>query len=172
MPLICCLVCCWIMPASASEPPDGISTVVSARRVVIDGMVRFCVEPGTCSVIALSDERSETSVITLRLMRPSLSTTGVKTRLTPNFLKSICAWQTGGDFVVSHDRPLGIGNSPPATNDAVSPEMAVKFGSASVWITPARSIARNVAETPWFEPVTAELDNAWPVAENGFDVLK
>ena len=34
------------MPASASEPPDGISTVVSARRARIDGMVSLCSEPG------------------------------------------------------------------------------------------------------------------------------
>src|SRR5215831_20544581 len=113
------------MPASASEPPDGISTVVSARRVVIEGMVRVWVEPGTAKVKELSVVRSDTSVITLRLMRPSDSTTGVNTRLTPNFLKSTCAWQTGGDFVVSHDIPLGIGNSPPATKLAVSPEIAV-----------------------------------------------
>src|SRR5690242_6004600 len=108
------------MPAKASEPPDGISTTVSARRVTIDGTVSACVEPGTCRVTALSDDKSETSVITLRLMRPSDSTMGVKTRLTPNFLKSICDWQTGGERVVSHDRPFGIGNSPPAMNVAVS----------------------------------------------------
>ena len=103
------------MPAKASDPPDGISTVVSARRVLIEGTVSDWVEPGTAKVKAFSVDRSETSVITLRLMRPSDSTTGVKTRLTPNFLKSICGWQTGGDLVVSHDSPLGIGNSPPAT---------------------------------------------------------
>ncbi len=34
-----CLVCCWIRPAIAIEPPEGISSVVSARRVLIDGIV-------------------------------------------------------------------------------------------------------------------------------------
>ena len=135
------------MPAIASEPPDGISTVVSARRVRIDGMVTVWVEPGIAIVIAFSCDRSETSVITLRLMRPSDSTTGVKFRLTPNFLNSICGWQIGGDLVVSQDSPLGIGNSPPARKVAVSPEIAVRFGSASVRMTPARSIARSVAVT-------------------------
>ena len=43
MPLSCCLVCSWIMPAIASVPPEGISTVVSARRVLIDGMVSVVV---------------------------------------------------------------------------------------------------------------------------------
>ena len=106
--------------------------------------------------------------MTLRLMRPSDRTIGVNTRLTPNFLKSTCAWQTGGDLVVSHDRPLGIGNSPPATKLAVSPEIAVKFGSASVRSTPARSIARSVAVMPCNWPAIEELLSVWPVAENGF----
>src|SRR4051812_36324242 len=132
------------MPAMASAPPEGISTVVSARRTRIDGTVKLDVDPVDCRVKALSVERSDTSVMTLRLMRPSLSTTGVNVRLTPNFLKSMVGWQTGGDFDVSHDRPAGIGNSPPARNEAVSPEIAVRFGSASVRMTPARSIARNV----------------------------
>src|SRR6185295_16804906 len=110
-------------------------------------------EPVTCRVMAFSVDRSETSVMTFRLMRPSASTTGVNTRLTPNFLKVICGWQSGGERVVSHDRPFGIGNSPPATKVAVSPEIAVKFGSASVRMTPARSIARIVAETLGIEPV-------------------
>ena len=109
----------------ASEPPDGISTVVSARRTRIDGMVTFWVAPGTVSDSALSFDRSETSVITLRLMRPPESTTGVKFMLTPNFLKSIDAWQSGGDLVVSQLKPAGIGNSPPARNVALSPEMEV-----------------------------------------------
>ena len=80
------------MPAMASEPPEGISTVVSARRVRIDGTVTG-LPPGTGMLSELLFDRSDTSVITLRLMRPSLSTTGVKSRLTPNFLKSIEGWQ-------------------------------------------------------------------------------
>jgi len=39
-PLMACLVCSWIMPAIAIEPPEGISSVVSARRVLIEGMVQ------------------------------------------------------------------------------------------------------------------------------------
>src|SRR4029079_19622305 len=105
-------------------------------------------------------------------MRPSDSTTGVNTRLTPNFLNEICDWQTGGDFVVSHESPLGIGNSPPAMNVAVSPEIAVRVGWARVRITPARSIARSVAVTFWNAPVMAELVSACPLWENGFVVLK
>ena len=65
-------------------------------------------------------------------MRPSDSTTGVNFRLTPNFLKSISGWQIGGDFVVSQDRPFGIGNSPPARKVADSPEIAVSVGWAKV----------------------------------------
>src|SRR5689334_25056051 len=120
------------MPAMAIAPPDGISSTVSARRVRIDGTVSDCEEPGVARVMALSVDRSETSVMTFRLMRPSVRTTGVKFRLTPNFLYSICGWQTGGERVVSQLSPDGIGNSPPAMKVAVSPEMAVMFGSASV----------------------------------------
>ena len=47
-------------------------------------------------VSALAAEMSDTSVMTFRLMRPSLSTTGVKLRLTPNFLNSIEGWQVVG----------------------------------------------------------------------------
>ena len=53
--------------------------------------------PGTDSGSALSLDRSETSVITFRLMRPSDITNGVKFMLTPKFLNSIEAWQSGGD---------------------------------------------------------------------------
>jgi hypothetical protein len=42
----------------------------------------------------LSFEISETSVITRRLIRPSVSTTGVKLREMPNFLKLIWVVQT------------------------------------------------------------------------------
>src|ERR1700758_1427312 len=89
-PFIACLVWSLIMPAMASAPPEGISTVVSVRRTWIDGMVTG---GGPDRVNVFSLERSETSVITLRLMRPSESTTGVKLRLTPNFLKSMPYWQ-------------------------------------------------------------------------------
>src|ERR1700684_4662834 len=90
-----CLVSSWIMPAMASVPPDGISTVVSARRVRIDGMVADALVPGSTTVIEFWVDRSDTSVITLRLMRPSASTTGVKFRPTPNFLKVVGGWQGG-----------------------------------------------------------------------------
>src|SRR5207302_7870007 len=138
------------------------------RRTRIDGMVTFA--PGTDSASALSLDRSETSVMTLRLMRPSDITTGVKLMLTPNFLKSTCAWQTGGDFVVSQLKPAGIGNSPPARNVALSPEIALSVGSASVRITPARSIALRVAVTLWNWPVKLLADKAWPNAVNGLAV--
>ena len=133
----------------ASEPPEGISTVVSARRVLIDGMVcvvRSVALTDCVSVSALSLDSSDTSVSTLRLILPSDMTTGVKFRPTPNFLNWIWVWQFR--VVGSQVKPEGIGNSPPARKFAVSPEIAVRFGSANVRITPARSIARSVAVTP------------------------
>src|SRR3954466_13045644 len=95
------------------------------------------------SVNELSVDSSDTSLITRRLMRPSLSTKGVKFSEMPNFLKLIWVvqtWVTG-----SQEYPAGTGNSPPAMKVADSPEIAVRLGSASVRTTPALSIARTVA---------------------------
>src|ERR1019366_1759775 len=97
MPLIVCLVSSLIMPAMASEPPEEISTVVSARRVLV---------PGTpCT--ATDGSISETSDIT----------TGVKFRATPNGL-NWGVWDgpaaPGSDTVAGG----GIGNSPPTRKDA------------------------------------------------------
>src|SRR3954454_10779846 len=127
----------------AMEPPDGISSVVSARRVRIEGTEI------PLMLMELSFEISETSVMTRRLIRPSVSTTGVKFNEMPNFLKAIdgahCPTAPAGfDW---HVTPVGKGNSPPTMNVADSPEIAVKFGSASVRTTPAFSIARKVAVT-------------------------
>src|SRR4029077_10211722 len=130
-------------PAIAIAPPDGISRVVSARRVLIEGIV----VPPAPPVNAFSVETSDTSVITRRLIRPSVNTTGVKLREMPNFLK-LTVW-THCPIVPVVDvwqvTPVGIGNSPPEINVADSPEIAVRLGSARVRTTPALSIARSVA---------------------------
>ena len=86
--------------------------------------------------------------------------------------RALSAWQTGGDLVVSQDRPFGMGNSPPATNVADSPEMAVSVGCARVRITPARSMARSVAVMLLDVPVRKLLDRSCPLAENGLALLK
>src|SRR3954451_12428585 len=96
-PATACLVCSWIRPAMAIAPPEGISSVVCARRVLIEGMVtELTVEAVTdCeSVIELSFYSSEYSVITRRLIRPSVITTGVKLSEMPNFLNEIWVVQT------------------------------------------------------------------------------
>src|SRR5665213_1711519 len=105
-------------------------------------------------LIELSFETSETSVITCRLIRPSVSTTGVKLSEMPHFLKEIdgahCPiWPA---TVAVQVTPVGIGNSPPAMKVADSPEIAVRFGSARVRTTPALSIARKVAWTDGVAP--------------------
>src|SRR6266699_3806243 len=104
--------------------------------------------------MALSLDSSETSVITRRLIRPSVSTTGVKLSEIPNFLK-LTVWMQfpiAPDVVVWQVTPVGIGNSPPEINVADSPEIAVRLGSASVRTTPALSIARRIAWTDTGEP--------------------
>src|ERR1700682_2205131 len=134
----------------ASAPPDGISSVVSARRVLIEGTV----VPPAPPVKAFSVETSDTSVITRRLIRPSVSTTGVKLSEMPNFLK-LTVWTQfpiAPPVVVWQVTPVGIGNSPPEIKVADSPEIAVRLGSASVRTTPAVSIARSGAWTVGGEP--------------------
>src|SRR5665213_811822 len=175
MPLTACLVSSWIKPAIAIEPPDGISSVVSARRVLIEGTV---IPP---MLIEFSLATSDTSVITRRLMRPSLSTTGVKLSEMPNFLKAIdgAHCPTAPAAVVWQVTPVGNGNSPPTMNVADSPEIAVRFGSASVRTTPALSIARKVAVTDG-RPALVRADDDTPLpgtsgpllAVNGLALLK
>src|SRR3954471_8351953 len=112
------------------------------------------VVPPAPPVKAFSADTSETSVITRRLIRPSLRTMGVKLSEMPNFLKlTVCTHcPIAPAVVVWQVTPVGIGNSPPEINVADSPEIAVKFGSASVRTTPAVSIARSVAVTDGTEP--------------------
>src|SRR5258708_9657959 len=162
-------------PAIAIEPPEGISSVVSARRVLTEGTVI------PVTVIELSSDTSEPSVITRRLIRPSFSTTGVKLSEMPNFLKEMegAHCPTAPAAVVWQVTPVGIGNSPPAMNVADSPEIAVRFGSARVRITPAFSIARMVAVTDGNPLVEPNPKPAWllatsgrPKAENGLLLLK
>src|SRR6202011_5997470 len=164
----------WIRPAIAIEPPEGISSVVSARRVLIEGMVSAL--PAWFNVMALSFDNSETSVITRRLIRPSVSTTGVKLREIPNFLKLI--WVVHTCVTGSQEKPAGTGNSPPAMKVADSPEIAVRLGSASVRTTPALSIARMVAVTEGRPLLKAETPRPLPgtsgplFAVNGLVLLK
>jgi hypothetical protein len=62
-----------------------------------------------------------------------LSTVGVNARLMPNSLNSISR--------PSSLLSIGIGNSPPARKLAVSPESAVRFGSARTLIRPSSASA-------------------------------
>ena len=98
----------------AIAPPEGISSVVSARRVLMEGTEI------PLTLMELSLETSDTSVMTRRLIRPSVNTTGVKFNEMPNFLKAMegAHCPTEPDAVVWQVTPVGIGNSPPAMNVA------------------------------------------------------
>src|SRR3954463_4957818 len=124
--------------------------------------------------MALSFDSSDTSLITRRLMRPSLSTKGVKFSEMPNFLKLIWVVQTW--VVGSQEYPAGTGNSPPAMKVADSPEIAVRFGSARVRMTPALSIPRRVACTDGVAPnfVVRALPSTrfLPRAVKGLELVK
>ncbi len=123
-------------------------------------------------------ETSDTSVMTCRLIRPSLSTTGVKLSEIPNFLKLTVwtHWPIAPAVVVWQVTPVGIGNSPPSMKVADSPEIAVRLGSARVRTTPALSIARMVALTEGLvpnDPVSALPETSGALlAVNGFELLK
>ena len=80
---------------------------------------------------APSLDSSLTSGRTRIEMRPSARTIGVKARPTPYCLYSI--------VTAPSDCEIGTGNSPPARKLAVSPESAVRFGSASVVTRPSVS---------------------------------
>src|SRR6185312_1395240 len=80
-----------------------------------------------------------TSLESCSEMRPGAITTGVKERPTPNCLNTTVT-------LPSRSRLAGTGNSPPARNLAVSPETAVRLGSASMCTRPTGSSALS---TPW-----------------------
>src|ERR1700754_2348578 len=95
----------------------------------------------------------------------------------PNFLK-LTVWThcpTAPAVVVWQVTPVGIGNSPPEMKVADSPEIAVRFGSASVRTTPAFSIARSVAVTDGVapnDPVRLFVGTSAPLfAVNGLELL-
>ena len=117
--------------------PLSSSIVVEARRVRIAGMVTTAVEvSGTLTEPAA--ESSLTSGATLRLMRSPMMV-GVKARLTPT-----CLYCTV--MVPTSVPPWGTisGISPPARKLAVSPDMAIRLGSARMvaWLWVARKSIR------------------------------
>src|SRR5437868_41434 len=132
--------------------PEPSSTVVSARRVVSAGTTKplSLTEPASLSSLTSGRTRIE--------MRPSARTIGVNARPTPYCLYSIVvapsAWLTG------------IGNSPPARKLAVSPDKAVRFGSARMLTrpssaamssAPARFRPRNLPAAPSVLPPVIAL---------------
>ena len=100
------------------------STVVSARRTVSAGIVS--VPPAIGTLTAPLVESSLTSGRTRRLSRLGDSTVGTTARLTPNCLNSTVIVVVPLLVLPA----IGIGNSPPARKLAVSPDCAVRFGSA------------------------------------------
>ena len=86
-PLTACRTSSRTRPAIIIEPPDGSSTVVSARRLRIDSEVmprrRRAALAAADSATEPSSVGSETEVRTFRLMRPGDSTTGLNSRPMP-----------------------------------------------------------------------------------------
>ena len=97
--------------------------MVSARRVVSAGTLK------PLRRMLPSFDSSLTSGRTRIEMRPSASTLGVKARPTPYCLYSMVTEPSACE--------IGTGNSPPARKLAVSPESAVRFGSARIVTRPS-----------------------------------
>src|SRR5262249_62022269 len=95
----------------------------------------------------------------------------------PICLKSMPSWQivAGPAFCWLRVWREGMGNSPPATKFALSPDIAVSVGSAKVRITPACSIAFKVALKKFCPELTLKVArvalSGEPVAENGVSVM-
>src|SRR5690349_23779131 len=83
-----------------------------------------------------------TSGSTTRLITPSARTVGVNARLTPNGLNSTVIAELPPFDPLACE--TGIGNSPPARKLAVSPDKAIRVGSARVVTTPLFSSASSV----------------------------
>ena len=116
--------------------PLPSSTVVSARRTVSAGMWITRMPSGR--LIAPLSDSSLTSGRTLRFSRPGAITVGTKARLTPNCLNSMVT-------TLYALAATGMGNSPPARKLAVSPDCAVRFGSARMlmsWSAASASMMR------------------------------
>ena len=106
--------------------PSRSSTVVLARRTVSPGTLMLEVVTEIVGSIWL------TSLLTTRLIWSLPRTVGVKARLTPNCLNSMVIVLAP----IALSCATGIGNSPPARKLAVSPESAIRFGSARVRTRP------------------------------------
>ena len=92
-------------------------------------------------VVVTVKSRALTSGLTTMLMSPSSSTVGVNASEMPNSLNSTVIAASP-----AAEAPLcatSIGNSPPARKLAVSPDRAMRFGSARVLATPLVSSASN-----------------------------
>ena len=140
-------------------PPLGNSIVLFARRVDRPRIWKLSSPNGTTTEFWA--ESALTSVETLSQMRPGAITTGRKARLTPNGLYS-----TDTVPVSPSSDTASTGYSPPASMLAGSPEMASRFGSASVRSRPCVSSSWNVVSVSLLlMPSTpAKVDALRPVA--------
>src|SRR5215475_6126029 len=137
-------------PAIAKLWPSRSSIVVTASRLISDGTVVPEI------VTALAKSSSLTSGAIRRLIRPFCRTVGVNDSRTPKGLYSI----VGVTSPLAEVAAIGTGNSPPARNCAVSPESAIRLGSARRRISPLVSSA--VTRTSIFVPPLTRLASTTP----------
>src|SRR5262249_23370126 len=120
-------------PAMEKLWPSRSSTVVRASRLLIEGTLKPLIVTACAKLSSLTDGAKR------RLMMPFSRTVGLKVNWTPY------GWYW---MVIAHppivgvpDWHVGNGYSPPARNEAVSPESAMRSGSASCRIKPLVSKA-------------------------------
>ena len=148
----------WIKPPIAKLWPEASCTVVSARRVTSAGTT-LLLPAKAYDPSVLSSLSSLTSGLTFMLIMPLDSTVGVKPTLTP-----YCLY-----WMPTLPRPCGtgIGYSPPARKFAGSPEVVVRFGSASRVTSPSSAMASianwPVARCDVTEPVIVLADPVLPL---------
>src|SRR5262249_12051239 len=136
-------------PAIEKLWPSRSSTVVRASRLSSDGMLKPFAFTAIAKLSSLTDGARR------RLMMPFSRTVGVKANCTPN------GWYwtlMTGTPPVPPGCTTGIGYSPPARNEAVSPESAIRSGSANRRTSPF--VSKALRSTSRLAPLLARFASA------------
>src|SRR5262245_37104060 len=141
-------------PAIEKLWPSRSSTVVRASRLLIDGTLKPDMVTACAKLSSLTDGASR------KLMMPLSRTVGVKANCTPNGWYWMVMAHPTATAAPDDDWHVGTGYSPPARNEAVSPESATRSGSANCRINPLVSKALRI--TSMLAPLLVRFAIATP----------